>query len=777
MATYWTKDSSIISYFIISCLAIGPLFCWAQATSSKEELLSSDNELNSAKVDQRLVVRPVVRELPTTRHVRSIDHADHAEQLTVSLRELPIVLDLQLNKDLIPHNFYVHHHGIEDVWRSEEFSAQSFPVCHYRGRVRNVSNSWVTLSTCFGLSGAVFDGAHLFYIEPLNNTLDGDHSWIPHSQQLNSSFTFCDEDHHRSSEWQSVKVKRQTSNHVAVHNVELVLVVDYAIYLRNNGDMYKILKRVLDIVNVIKQIYSSLQISVMLVGVIVWSSGDKINIDKDASQTLSKFKEYRHAHLETKVHDNAQLMTGVDGKHFGGPVGRAYVGTLCHTHDSCGIAVDDPNSPAAMTASIMAHEIGHNFGMHHDNESCSCPKGDCVMAAAIGQPTMHWSSCSRQLIQDYTSDARYKCLRNRPSRCGNMVVDPEEECDCGLPNYCRNHCCDPHTCKFSRRSPKVQCADGGCCNLVTCQLELPGVECRSAENECDLPEYCLGDGPTCPPDLHKFNGITCQSRKVCVDKCCTTYLPGGPVLCPANCTNGGFCNNLGKCHCPDGFRPPSCQHYGMGGSEDGGPSVDPKVRRLFQLELYVVFLAIVPIAGFLFFAFYFFLNDEQKESFWVCVRHRFGRGGNKGSGIRLFHPVPLIQSVSIEKPIDELREKRHFSDWVKNRVGLTLPSINFLSANGPSSTILSPASACSTATVTLSALNTPDVALSTPNAFLAVTPSLDDKKQLTPPVPRIMRPAPPPPPKQTASADDSAKSVKSKFPLPVPSSSAKTPFL
>lgn len=75
---------------------------------------------------------------------------------------------------------------------------------------------------------------------------------------------------------------------------------------------------------------------------------------------------------------------GVDGNHFGGPVGRAYVGTLCNAHDSCGIAVDDPKSPAAMTASIMAHEMGHNFGMHHDNISCQCPQGDCVMAAAIG---------------------------------------------------------------------------------------------------------------------------------------------------------------------------------------------------------------------------------------------------------------------------------------------------------------------------------------------------------------------------------------------------------
>ncbi len=40
--------------------------------------------------------------------------------------------------------------------------------------------------------------------------------------------------------------------------VELVLVVDYAIHRRNNGDMRKILKRVLDIANVIREVEEKL---------------------------------------------------------------------------------------------------------------------------------------------------------------------------------------------------------------------------------------------------------------------------------------------------------------------------------------------------------------------------------------------------------------------------------------------------------------------------------------------------------------------------------------
>jgi hypothetical protein len=43
---------------------------------------------------------------------------------------------------------------------------------------------------------------------------------------------------------------------------------------------------------------------------------------------------------------------------------------------------------------------------------------------------------------------------------------------------------------------------------------MPGVECRSAENQCDIAEYCFGNSSTCPSDLHKFDGIKCDTRKV-----------------------------------------------------------------------------------------------------------------------------------------------------------------------------------------------------------------------------------------------------------------------
>ncbi len=134
-------------------------------------------QLFCGKTEASGIVRPVVHVLGKNRRVRSTGHEriDHAEQLTVSLHD-SLILDLELNKyinlnavfktdvhiniddhltsdrDLIPEDFYVLHHvnGKEKSWRPEGSSDHRPLFCHYRGVVRNASNSWTTLSTCSG---------------------------------------------------------------------------------------------------------------------------------------------------------------------------------------------------------------------------------------------------------------------------------------------------------------------------------------------------------------------------------------------------------------------------------------------------------------------------------------------------------------------------------------------------------------------------------------------------------------------------------------------------
>ena len=62
---------------------------------------------------------------------------------------------------------------------------------------------------------------------------------------------------------------------------------------------------------------------------------------------------------------------------------------------------------------------------------------------------------------------------------------------------------------------------------------------------------------------------------MCVDQKCVPVSSVIKAGCPHKCGSNGECNNLGKCHCKVGFDPPLCQHFGAGGSEDGGPASDP----------------------------------------------------------------------------------------------------------------------------------------------------------------------------------------------------------
>ncbi|XP_008977359.4 disintegrin and metalloproteinase domain-containing protein 28 isoform X4 [Callithrix jacchus] len=178
-------------------------------------------------------------------------------------------------------------------------------------------------------------------------------------------------------------------------------------------------------------------------------------------------------------------------------------------------------------AGTMAHEMGHNLGMFHDNHSCKCPSTRCVMDKALSFhiPT-DFSSCSRVSYDKFFQDKLSNCLFNAPLRtdivstpiCGNQLVEMGEDCDCGTSEECTNICCDTKTCKIKA---SFQCAFGECCEK--CQFKKAGMVCRPAKDECDLPEMCDGKSGNCPDDRFQVNGFPChQGKGYCLMGACPT---------------------------------------------------------------------------------------------------------------------------------------------------------------------------------------------------------------------------------------------------------------
>ncbi|XP_065564865.1 disintegrin and metalloproteinase domain-containing protein 28-like isoform X2 [Artemia franciscana] len=272
--------------------------------------------------------------------------------------------------------------------------------------------------------------------------------------------------------------------------VELVLVVDGTLLKNYASDSRKIEAKFLEILSYVNFLYFQFHVRVALVGIDFWFYGDKIKISKDADFNLRGFNLYRKIELPKKFkYDHALLLSGIEfGSELGVVLGRAYTGTICG-EDSTSVMSYNDNIPKL--AWTIAHEMGHSFGMRHDDSTCYCRPGHiCIMAT-------HFSTYSY---------------------CGNYVLDPGEECDCGLPEYCLNSCCDPLTCKLKGTAI---CSNGECCNQKTCTLKPKRTVCRRKTSECDLPETCDGYSEFCPPNKYQPDGKPCRNGEVfCVKGVC-----------------------------------------------------------------------------------------------------------------------------------------------------------------------------------------------------------------------------------------------------------------
>ncbi|XP_028176382.1 A disintegrin and metalloproteinase with thrombospondin motifs adt-2-like [Ostrinia furnacalis] len=113
--------------------------------------------------------------------------------------------------------------------------------------------------------------------------------------------------------------------------------------------------------------------------------------------------------------DMALLLSGLDffseegGRRNGVTMGLAPVGGVCLPAHACVVsefgttdALGRPYPSAGFTSVyILAHEIGHNLGMHHDGSGNSCARDGYIMSPSRGtNGEATWSVCSAQVVSD-----------------------------------------------------------------------------------------------------------------------------------------------------------------------------------------------------------------------------------------------------------------------------------------------------------------------------------------------------------------------------------------
>ncbi|XP_011502475.1 PREDICTED: disintegrin and metalloproteinase domain-containing protein 11 isoform X3 [Ceratosolen solmsi marchali] len=451
----------------------------------------------------------------------------HRTSLLIKAFNHKFRLDLELNTQLLAPNLGQKDYLINGA---EQVSKQEIEHCYYHGTVKDYPGASAAFHTCNGVSGVIHLGNETFVIHPFYG---GDMSQ-KHPHVIFEARTKINKGCANSGtlEWRSktrrqkhlVNLSEDVSNRYKRDVREVAKYIETAIFIdksmfdkRNGSTRAEVVHDIIQVANIADLYFRTLNTRVSVVYIETWQGGNQITIDKstDISRALLNFNDYMTRKIQIS-HDTAQLLTGEN--FLGGESGIAVPDTVC-SQKSVGISVDLNTYEPHLLAGTMAHMIGHNIGMSHDDNKSECRCHDwhgCIMAQSIVglenvQP-YKFSECSKADYIAALKDGKDVCLFNKPNElevrrlCGNRIIDEGEQCDCGTIDDCENldPCCDAITCKLTR---EAECASGPCCK--NCKLQSKGFICRETTNECDLPEMCTGDVGHCPIDVYKKNGHPC----------------------------------------------------------------------------------------------------------------------------------------------------------------------------------------------------------------------------------------------------------------------------
>ncbi|XP_021509199.1 disintegrin and metalloproteinase domain-containing protein 21 [Meriones unguiculatus] len=437
------------------------------------------------------------------------------------------VVHMRVKKLLVSTHFFVLTYTEEHALHKGYPFVQS--DCYYHGYVQGAPESLVAFSACNGgFQGVLQMNGFSYEIEPIKHSSTFEHLvYTLNNNKIKIPPVICGLTEKRiphqpfSLEEAEKSAPKQKDGKWWTYtwSVELAVVVDYGFFIYSQRNLSKVREDVVLIVNMVDSMYRQLDTYVTLIGIEIWNRGNVFPME-NIHQVLEDFSQWKQVSLFQVHHDAVHIFIRSP---LISVLGIAYVAGICHPPLDCGVENFQGDS-WSLFANTVAHELGHTFGMRHDEESCSCGERGCVMST-FRVPAERFTNCS---YSDFITTALNQgtCLYDHPrpgtvflvKRCGNGMVENEEECDCGSIHECEQDPCCLLNCKLR---PGAACAFGLCCK--DCKFVPSGQLCRAKINECDLPEWCNGTSHECPEDEYVQDGAPCGVGAYCYQKQCNDH--------------------------------------------------------------------------------------------------------------------------------------------------------------------------------------------------------------------------------------------------------------
>ncbi|XP_032906237.1 A disintegrin and metalloproteinase with thrombospondin motifs 17 [Amblyraja radiata] len=327
--------------------------------------------------------------------------------------------------------------------------------CFYSGHVLRHRRSFAALSTCNGLLGYIQIGDDLLSIEPvnkINSSFSGEvHRIYRHKQPLaskkNHSSDFCKVIKGRQ------KLKRATDqlrrNAIRLTNeytVETLVVADSDMVEYHGAEAaQRFLLTVMNMVyNMFRHRSLGIKINIQVTKlVLLHKRPEQLSIGHHGEKSLESFCHWQQREFGARYLGNNQLPGGrddypavdaamlvtrtdfcVNKNEPCDTVGIAYLGGACNPKRKCVLAEDNGLS----LAFTIAHELGHNLGMSHDDDHSTCAEHFHIMSGewikGKNPSDLSWSACSHGDLESF--------LRSKASTC-LLETDPRSQYATRLP--------------------------------------------------------------------------------------------------------------------------------------------------------------------------------------------------------------------------------------------------------------------------------------------------------------------------------------------------------